>query len=203
MVQAAAKQDMGVFIISPNDKGGMLYQPTQKMAKLCNPLTPMQWNALYCLSRPEVHTLSIGVAKPSDFDEHIAAVTCHLNDPVVGVIEQRIIASLENKLGTDWMRRWPEGLPHYTQTPNQINVREILRLWTFRKGLDLLEFAKMRYNLLGNADHWFPGEQAVEIDSHNWSCLAKSPFADRIPALLKESHAAFHIDQEAKRLSES
>ena len=33
MVEAAAKQDMGVFIISPNDKGGMLYHPTQKMVR--------------------------------------------------------------------------------------------------------------------------------------------------------------------------
>ena len=47
MVEAAAEQDMGVFIISPNDKGGMLYNPTEKMASLCDPLTPMQWNDLY------------------------------------------------------------------------------------------------------------------------------------------------------------
>ncbi|NNJ70249.1 MAG: aldo/keto reductase, partial [Kiritimatiellales bacterium] len=43
MVEAAAKMDLGVFIISPNDKGGMLYNPTPKMSVLCDPLTPMQW----------------------------------------------------------------------------------------------------------------------------------------------------------------
>jgi hypothetical protein len=32
----------------------------------------MQFNDLYCLARPQVHTLSCGVARPSDFDEHIA-----------------------------------------------------------------------------------------------------------------------------------
>jgi predicted aldo/keto reductase-like oxidoreductase len=49
---------MGVFIISPNDKGGKLYDPPAKLVDLCPPLTPMQFNALYCLARPQVHTLS-------------------------------------------------------------------------------------------------------------------------------------------------
>ena len=205
MVAAAAKMDMGVFIISPNDKGGMLYNPTEKMVRLCDPLTPMQWNDLYCLARPEVHTLSIGVAKPSDFDEHVAAVTQHWNEriPVAGKIEARISESLENDLGAEWMHRWHEGLPHYTETPGNINVKEILRLWTFFKGLDLIEFARMRYNLLGHAEHWFPGQQAVEVDGRDWACLAGSPFADRIPSILKESHELFHVNVEAKRLSES
>ena len=205
MVEAAAKMDMGMFIISPNDKGGMLYHPTEKMARLCDPLTPMQWNDLYCLARPEVHTLSIGVAKPSDFDEHVATVTQHWNEriPMAGKIEERVSQSLENDLGAEWMCRWHEGLPHYTETPGNINVKEILRLWTFSKGLDLIEFAKMRYNLLGNADHWFPGQQATDMDGRDWSCLAGSPFADRIPGILKESHDLFHVEEEAKRLSES
>ena len=205
MVEAAAKQDMGVFIISPNDKGGMLYHPTEKMSKLCNPLTPMQWNDLYCLTRPEVHTLSIGVSKPSDFDEHFEAVTKHWSqrDVLANEIERRINQSLEKDLGTEWFNNWHVGLPHYSETPGNINVREIVRLWTFNKGLDLLAFAKMRYNLLGNADHWFPGKQATEVDSRDWSCLSASPFAERIPGLLTESHALFHVDNEAKRLSES
>ncbi len=202
MVEAAAKQDMGVFIISPNDKGGVLYHPTQKMAGLCDPLSPMQWNDLYCLSRPEVHTLSIGAAKPSDFDEHVAAVSNHWNDPVVGEVEARIVQSLENDLGADWVHRWHEGLPHYTNTPGNINVREILRLWTFHRGLDLTEFAKMRYNLLGNAEHWFPGMPAVDVENQDWACLSSSPFADRIPGILAEAHRLFY-EKPAKRLSES
>jgi predicted aldo/keto reductase-like oxidoreductase len=203
MVEAANQQDMGVFIISPNDKAGMLYQPTEKLTALCDPLPPMQWHDLYCLARPEVHTLSIGVAQPSDFDAHIEAVTTHWDSPEIARIEQRILQSLDADLGAEWMRRWFEGLPHYPDAPGEINVREILRLWTFDKGLDMRDFAQMRYNLLGNAEHWFPGQQAVDVDSFDWSCLSASPFADRIPAILKESHALFHVEKEAKRLSES
>ena len=66
-VQEAARRDMGVFIISPNDKGGKLYEPPPKLAQLCQPLSPMAFNDLYCLARPEVHTLSIGAARPGGF----------------------------------------------------------------------------------------------------------------------------------------
>ena len=205
MVEVAAQEDLGVLIISPNDKGGMLYRPTKIMQELCSPLTPMQWNALYCLVRPEVHTLSIGVADPSQFDEHVEAVTRYWDcrDELAGAIEKKIIGQMERAVGESWYHHWFEGLPHYTQAPGNINVREILRLWTFYKGLDLLEFAKMRYNLLGSADHWFPGQQALDVEARNWSCLSDSPFADRIPLILAESHQLFHVDKEAKRLSES
>ena len=42
-VLAARRQDMGVFIISPSDKGGRLYEPPQKLVNLCAPLSPMQF----------------------------------------------------------------------------------------------------------------------------------------------------------------
>ena len=45
-----------------------------RLRELCAPLTAMQFNDLYCLARPEVHTLSCGVARPGDFDEHVAAL---------------------------------------------------------------------------------------------------------------------------------
>ncbi len=67
-IQAARARDMGVFIISPNDKGGKLYEPPEKLVDLCAPLSPMQFNDLYCLARPEVHTLSCGASRPKRSD---------------------------------------------------------------------------------------------------------------------------------------
>lgn len=202
-IARARNLDMGVFIISPNDKGGKLYSPPQKLKDLCHPLTPMQFNDLFCLARNEVHTLSIGAARPSDFDEHLAALQFldHAKE-TIAPIEKRLRHEMHHTLGEDWCRRWFENLPDYTHTPGEINVPEILRLWTYAKALDLVDWGKMRYNLLGQADHWFPG---YKVDPHSLDtlepALKSSPFHPRLRQILLEAHAMFN-EAPRQRLSQ-
>ncbi len=203
-IEAATQQDMGVFIISPSDKGGQLYNPPQKLVELCKPLSPMVFNNLFCLSHPQVHTLSVGASRPKDFDEHLK--TLPLLDKAEDVLAP-ILESLEKEaitvLGEEWVKSWHVGLPDFSQTPGQVNIPVILWLRNLALAYDMVDYGKMRYNLLGNGGHWFPGQKADKLSELDLSsCLKNSPYGDNIPALLAEAEEILG-GGEIKRLSQS
>ncbi|MEM6752825.1 MAG: aldo/keto reductase [Cyanobacteria bacterium P01_C01_bin.38] len=203
-IEAATRHDMGVFIISPSDKGGRLYDPPEKLVKLCAPLSPMVFNDLFCLNHPQVHTLSLGAAKPSDFDEHLKTLdlldkASEILPPIIEKLEQQAIATL----GEDWAKTWHVGLPKYEETPGNVNIPIVLWLRNLAVAYDMTEYAKMRYNLLGKGGDWFPGNKADQIDKLDFKpFLQNSPHADKIPKILAEVDEMLG-GEEVKRLSQS
>lgn len=194
-VEAAKRCDLGVFIISPNDKGGMLYKPPSRLVELCEPLHPIVFNALFCLNRPEVHTMSLGASQPSDFD--LQASTLELlerRDELLPPILDRLRAAMSEAVGEDVAGRFREGLPVWDHQNNAgcINTHVVLWLRGLALAYDMKEYGEMRYNLLGNGGHWFPGLGAGHLDTIPDERLEKaykdSPFADRIAGWLRETH---------------
>lgn len=202
-IEAAQAQDMGVFIISPSNKGGELYNPPQKLVDLCQPLSPMVFNDLFCLSYPQVHTLSIGAAQPGDFEEHLKTLELLPKaQELLPEILERLEGAAIAALGEEWYRTWHQGLPIPAETPGNLNIPALLWLYNLATAFDLVDFAKSRYNLFQNGGHWFPGARAEHVDRLDLSaCLSRSPHRDKIPQILAQTHALLQ-GAPTKRLSQ-
>jgi predicted aldo/keto reductase-like oxidoreductase len=170
-IDAARCHDMGVFVISPTDKGGHLHTPSQRLIDLCTPLHPIMFNDLFCLAAEGIHTISVGAAGPGDLDRHLEAVNllpraAELLPPIL------------------------QGLPAWQATPGGLNLPVLLWLHNLLEAWDLEGFARARYGLLGQGSHWFPGANADGLDrevseAELLSVLTGSPWAERIPGLLR------------------
>ena len=101
-------------------------------------------------------------------------------------------------------KNYLKGVPAQTETPGQLNIPIVLWLWNLIKAFDLTKYAKMRYNLMGNAEHWFPGckpNDYLNIDRTELrQSLKASPYADRIIEILDEANVLMKAE-ETKRLS--
>ena len=188
---AATRHDMGVFIISPTDKGGHLHTPSARLCELCTPLHPIVFNDLFCLSDPRVHTISVGAARPGDLDLHLEALT-HLEhaQELIAPIEARLEAAARLSLGEVWCDTWSQGLPDWEQTPGDINLPVLLWLHGLVEAWGLEGYASARYGLLGQGSHWFPGANADGLDhavseADLQAVLGESPWVDQIPEILR------------------
>lgn len=183
-VEAANKRDMGVFIISPNDKGGQLFNAPQKVRNATQPLTPIQWNARFCLSNKAVHTLSFGITEKPHFEEMKGIF------PVVWEkTEKEIQHRLEGFLADDPYSGF-EGW-ELVNDPSGINIPEMLRLRKLWKCYDMSEFGKYRYKAFEDKGHWFPGKKSFK-ENVNKIDLSKVPSDIPLKELLKEAHKEFY-----------
>ena len=184
-IALAQMKDMGVFIISPNDKGGQLFNPYLKLREITKPLTPIQWNARFCLSNPAIHTLSFGITEPEHFDE--MTETFPISVPLSSS-DKKILLDLDNQRLIDEYSDY-DGYD-LLNDPSGINIPEVLRLRKMWKCYDMIDFCKYRYNLFEEHHHWFPGKlaSAENVKKINVSNVPKNiPLKD----ILLEAHHAF------------
>ena len=194
LAKKALKKNMGVLAISPADKGGKLYLPSQILLEASKPYHPLEIAYRFLFSEG-ITTLSLGANKPEDFDLAIklANATHKLTKEELKVLNN--IEDLSStRLGDTKCEQCRACLP----CPNDVPIPEILRLRNIYIGNGQTEFAKERYNLIGRAGHWWELKNANYCDNCN-ICTSKCPHELNIPDLLKETHELL-IERPRKRL---
>jgi predicted aldo/keto reductase-like oxidoreductase len=181
-IQLAKEKDLGVFIISPNEKGGQLWNPSAKVRQLCDPLTAIQFSGRFCLSHAEITTLSMGIHEIDQFSQNLGILN---GEDYFSVEDQPIKTRMDAPLAeiTGLCTLCNECLP----CPEDINIPEILRFRNLVEGYDMVDFGKYRYNMLEGKGHWFPGTFASKCTECG-DCLPRCPENLEIPKLLKQTH---------------
>ena len=185
-IDLAHTKDMGVFIISPNDKGGQLSRPPKKLKELTAPLHPIHFNARFCLSHPSVHTLTFGLPVTVQFDD----INGIFPAPApLSTEDAKIKQLLDNQKLLDPYA----GFDAYCMEndPSGLNIPEILRFRTLWKCYDMKDFGLYRYNMFQEKDHWFPGNFPTKENLQHID-LTRCPSDIPLIELIKETHEGLY-----------
>jgi len=151
----------------------MLFKPPVKFNEVCvaGGLSPIEFNNLWLLDKknadgePTIHTLVIGTARPSDFDEHMKSIGKYdQRAELVPPIAAKLNAMYEEAMGKDWVAGWWKGLPdpfgnvdgkpvdgslvNVPANPHVVHYGVIAWLYSICKAWDFHDFARQRYGML-------------------------------------------------------
>jgi len=161
-VKLMNEKNMGVFIISPFDKGGCLFIPSRKFRKLTLPeLEPMTfesqriWNHHHLFPGQHIHTYTAGAARPSDLDQPAVAAYWHAtqNAQVVEKVQRvsaRLLKVREEALGKEWADTWWKGVPKAAQNKHHVEHNQVVWQYNCLLAFGLYHFAKARYHSFEN-----------------------------------------------------
>jgi hypothetical protein len=184
------------FIISPLDKGGKVYSPSQKLRSLTLPdCEPMEyglawlWNLqMHDPQKAEVHTLTIGAARPSDLDQVAVAAYRQGKSLLlskVQTVSKRLYEAQVEALGQEWLDSCYEGVIKSKDSKYLVEHNQIVWLYNCIKAWGLLEFCRNRFNaFVGNTKKFDPAltndENIDNIGRRGWGfCPGVVPDANK------------------------
>lgn len=192
-VKLLQDKGMGIFIISPFDKGGRLYAPSRKLRSLTLPeFEPMEFGSQWIWNHhlleeglPQLHTYTCGAARPSDLDQPAVAAYLHMSKPdetlakVKSVVE-RLEAVKEKTLGKEWVENWAKGLPKALTSTYFVEHNQMVWLYNCIQAFGMYEFAKARYSSFeGNGKKWddkrTPEENIDAVGKTGWGFVPGLP----------------------------
>ena len=183
LAQAAQQQGLGVLAISPADKGGRLYAPSNELLEDCQPFHPLELAYRFLLGMG-ISSLTLGAEQASDLDwaARISATSLTLN-PAQQQVLSRMHQAGQSRLGNTACGQCRQCLP----CPNEVPIPELLRLRNLTVGHGMRAFAEERYNLIGRAGHWWEEINASACQQCG-DCLPRCPHQLAIPDLLADTH---------------
>ena len=189
---------ISVFIISPYDKGGRLYEPSKKLRALTLPeLEPMAYGSLWLWSHEHhdpqsapIHTFTVGAARPSDLDEPVVAAHwyAHRKEEMIARVKgisKRLEEAAVRELGRDWWNGWWKGVPNCVTEDDAYQLGQIVWLHNIVKSFGMLSYAKDRYGTFdGNLKKWdfaLSNRENIDKMERGWGYMpgiATQPGAD-------------------------
>ena len=156
---------------------------------------------------------SVGIAKPSDFDEVVHAAGLYgdpayeaLTLPKVSRAKESLDAAMATAVGEDWLRGFWRGVPSMLDEESSgVAVCHILWLWGLVKAFGMLVFAKQRYKSLESAGKKWSDKKKFEAVVGGWAfnpgraydpcvkdwsvILGSCPIKEEVVAAMAEAHS--------------
>lgn len=162
------ERDMGIFIISPFDKGGRLYAPSRKLRSLTLPeMEPIQYGCQWLFTHQDhdlenvaIHTMSVGAARPSDLDEPTVAALLYSSNrksmtEKVQTVTKRLRDAEIEALGEEWVQTWWQGVRNCETVDDAYQFGQMVWLHNVIKSWGMLHFARDRYETFdANLKKW-------------------------------------------------
>jgi predicted aldo/keto reductase-like oxidoreductase len=195
-IEAAAARDLGIFIISPTDKGGHLHHPSKPLRELTSPLSPMLFNDFWCLQQPGVCTISVGASAPEQFGEHLRVLPLleQQSTDLLDDIDDRLRQAMAQATGNErpdahWLR-----MPPWDNAPGLINLPMVIWLYNLLRGWGMKEYARTRYRMLGRGSSWVPGNHAGSAAKADFSGISGTTgmTSGELKKLLIKAHRALN-----------